>query len=293
MNPERYEHSGKLPLSGVMLMVGVGVLSAAVLGVAYSYLSFYIGFVKLKFFLALFFGLFVGFPIAWAARYGHIRSRFFPAFIAFASGLVGLYFAWAADFLVRIGPPRNGNFLSTLDPALLVRYVKYFYEHGLWHMDHGVGANNANAQAEKGFILVVYWLAEAATVIGTATATAWLEMRGAIYCEKCERWLKTRKEIRRLDFSAHPDAPVEIGSGNLTALHELPPANGFGTYLALDLTTCDACPDTSYLTVNRVATTIDKKNNAKKKVHNLIRGLKLNPEEARWVRGEQAASAKQ
>ncbi len=280
MGAVHYEHSTTLPLTGVLFATLIGFVSAAAMGVAYSYASYYIGYVEFNWILAALLGALTGVAVATAARIGHLRSTAFPTSVAFLAAIVALYFAWAADRLVRLGAP-NGRILDAFEPGVLAEYVKYFYEKGLWTIKEGVGANNnPNAQPVKRIALACCWAAEAMAIILSAVVTTWDQMRNLLYCEKCEQWLKLNKNICALNFPGDPTARDRIASGDL----ELPLWQGAATYFTVDLATCESCPESNYVTVKRVTRIVDKKGKVKEKTKALVRHVAIGPDEVGRLR---------
>src|SRR5205823_5628413 len=118
-----YEHSGKTPLTGLTLAALCGLGTAVVLGVVYSYAVVFIPIVYLNVLLTVIFGCAIGGAVTWAAKFGHVRSRLLPAVVGLFCGLIGLYVAWGADLLARMGWPPNGDFLPAFHPQVLKAYL--------------------------------------------------------------------------------------------------------------------------------------------------------------------------
>src|SRR6266568_3144420 len=137
-----YMHSEKAPLTGLMLAMLAGLATAVVLGGAYAFAVVYIPIVYLNMLLTMGFGAAIGGAVGYAAKLGHVRSRLMPAMVAVVCGLVGLYVAWGADLLARVGVPIGADVFDAFRPELLMRYMKVFYEKGFWAIGHGVGNNN-------------------------------------------------------------------------------------------------------------------------------------------------------
>src|SRR5579871_968818 len=103
-----YRHSGIVPLGGLVQTLFAGLGAAISLGIAYSFAMVYIPIIYLNFLGTAGFGFVIGYLVKQSARAGRIRNRFVPAAIGFLSAVVGLYFAWGADMLARVGLAQVG-----------------------------------------------------------------------------------------------------------------------------------------------------------------------------------------
>ena len=283
MNANCYHHSGKLPLTAMFMTVLIGVPAAAIMGVAYAYATVYVPIIYANILLTGCFGFAIAWVITQAAKLGHVRSSIFPASAACVAAIVGLYFAWAADLLARCGLPADGNVMAALNPEVLRNYVEFFYDNGLWTIGHG--GNNAGATPVSGIVLGLVWLIEAGMVVGLASWFSWNIMSGLIYCEQCEKWVKVKKDVRRLRVGLLPADLVRIGDGDLTPLTTIPRADKTEpNFVRLDVGSCQGCSDSNFLTINRVTTVVDKKGKKSQKVAVLLRALPINAEEIAKVR---------
>src|SRR5262249_54015015 len=151
------------------------------------------------------------------------RSRVLPAAVGVFCGLVGLYAAWGADSLARLGIPPNGDVLLAFRPDWLQVYIKLFYEQGFWGIGHGVGNNN-NGQMVSGVFLAAVWLVEAVVILGFSAFIPWKLLGSSVYCEHCERWIDQAKEVQRLSLVAPESAMARIVDGDLSPLDAWPRA---------------------------------------------------------------------
>lgn len=285
MNPNCYYHSGKLPLTGMLITLLVGSIAAACLGIVYSCCVVFIGIIYLNFLIAMGYGFGISAAVTWSAKIGHVRSKIFPASAAVVVALVGLYFAWAADMVTRFKLPlTDGKFLIALHPSVMAKYVQYFYEHGLWTItNHGM--KDPAAKPVHGIFLAAIWLAEAGIIAGVAAMLSWKSMANLIYCERCDKWAKQEKDVRRLRLALSQADFGRVANGDLAPLATLPRASkSEPNFLRLDLAQCDGCTESNFLTLNRVMTVVNKKGNKTQQVTPLVRALAINPEEVALVR---------
>ncbi len=277
-----YRHSGKTPLAGLTLATLAGLATAIVLGVIYSYAIVYCPIVYGNLLLTFLYGCAIGAAVTWGSKVGHVRSRLMPSVIGISCAAVGLYVAWGADLLARLGFPPNGDVLGAFNPEVLCEYIKVFYANGFWAIGHGGGANNANV---SGIFLAVVWFAEAAIILGGAAFIPWQWLGGMAYCEPCERWLQSAKGVQRLSFGIDDAVVGRIAAGDLSPLDTWPrakPGDQFFYRLSLDI--CTNCPDSNYLSIERVITQPDKKGKPQQVVTPLVNRLAIDAADVPRVR---------
>jgi hypothetical protein len=282
MNPT-YIHSGKAPLTGLMLAMLAGLATAIVLGVAYAFAVVYIPILYLNMLLSMGFGAAIGGAVGYAAKLGHVRSRLMPAMVAVVCGLVGLYIAWGADALARRGPPQNGDAIDAFRPEMIQVHIEDFYKNGFWAIGHRVGNNNQ--QPVTGIVLVVVWLAEAGIIVGVAAFVAWVTLGNLVYCEHCENWARSQKDVKRLTLSVPDGVIAKVAAGDLSPLDAWPMANPADQFfIRLNLDFCDGCEKSNYLTMERVVTQLDKKGKPQQVVTPIVKRMPIDAVDVPRVR---------
>ncbi len=262
---EVYRHSGKMPLIGIPLTVFLGAATAAILGVVYSYIIVYDPIIYINMLCTLGFGFGIGMAVAKGVRMGKIRNPVLAGAYGLAFGLVGLYFAWVADFWARVAFD-----LDAFEPEVLKAYISWFYENGMWTI-----SNHGNAgETAKGIFLGGIWIVEAAIIIGFATVQAYQSVASIPFCEACNAWTKDNLGAARLKYS--PDIQRRLAAGDLNALDEAFGATGReDVFTQLDLHCCPKCDNSIFLSVCSMKTTIDKKGNRKTAKKILLRYMVL------------------
>ncbi len=284
MAPIYYEHSRKNTVSGQMLATLYGVSAAIVGGAIYSFATVYCPIIYVNLLLTLGFGFAIGWAASWGAKIGHVRNQFFPAAMATVAGFVGLYVAWGTDRVARFRIPPNVDILAPYRPDFLWNYIQVFYQHGFWNLNPGHGANQ-NAQPVNGIVLAIVWTIEAGLIMGTAGFTAWKRMGTFTYCEQCQRWARSRANVQRLSLAASPSSLMQLAGGDLTPLESVPRAKpGEPHYLRLDLTCCDGCQESNYLSIHRITTTRDKKGKVQTQTALLVDRLAIDAADVSRVR---------
>ncbi len=253
---QTYQHSGAVPLTGLILAGATGLAVAAVLGVLYSYLVCWIPFVYVNIIVTCAFGVAIGWTVGRAAKAGKIRNTLVVGLLGLGFGLVGLYVAWGADLLAR-GGLKYG--LLAFDPLVLLRYIRVFYENGFWGMGEGENL--------KGVFLALIWLAEAGIIVWLATILAIGSIASLSFCERCNRWTTAEEGVQKLLVEPGQESIVEAAAtGDIVPLKDLYRApDDAAAYLQLDVAHCDTCSESNFLTIQMVTHTEDKKGNLQKR----------------------------
>lgn len=247
-----YQHSGKAPLIGWLLAAAAGVPMAIVGGVIYAFATVYIPIIYLNFLLTFIFSISIGLAVSWGAKRGHVRSPNIVGTIAGCAAIIGMYAAWGADMLARVGAENVPSVWSCFEPEELWAYVKAFYEQGQWTIGH-------SKEPISGIPLAIVWIIEAGGVIGFAMYWARNDLESLAYCERCGCW--TRARLARLLDGTHIHALVRrVRDGDLTALTEIPAApRDAKQQLLLETSGCQHCGESNFLTLTNVTKTVDKK----------------------------------
>jgi hypothetical protein len=281
-----YRHSGTMPLIGIPVVVVVGAIAAGILGFAYSFATVYCPVVYGNFLLTALLGLGIGWAVAMGTRLGKIRNAYVAGTYGLAFGLVGLYVAWAADLIARIGGQGGPGWLElaqvAFQPSVLWEYIQVFYDRGFWSISH----HGQHADAVKGVFLVIVWLAEGGVILICSTACAFTLTASLPFCERCNRWTVVEKAVRRLlPRGTRPDSAQRAMAGDVDALLDLLRASGDPyEYLQLDLASCPTCQESSYLSIQFVRRTLDKKGKAQVSKTVVLKNLVLDPADIPRIR---------
>jgi hypothetical protein len=266
-----YRHSGKITLIGIPLTVCFGVVTAAVLGLVYSYIVVYDPIIYVNALCTVLLGLAVGWSVAKGARFGKIRNPILAGAYGLAFGCAGLYFAWVADCWARSKRPFN---LAAFDPNVLTAYISFFYKKGLW----SIGSHGGKGTTVNGIALGIIWFIEACVVIGAATYMAYKSVADTPFCEACNRWVKNNPGAARIKYSAL--ARQGLAAGNLAVLD-----NAIGAskkdrmHTQLDLYSCSTCDSSIFLSAWDVAITVDSKGKRQTNKTPLVKHLVIAAED--------------
>jgi hypothetical protein len=274
---ETYRHSGAISPLGILLASSVGIATALVLGVIYSFGAVHIPFIKIHFLLTICFGGALGFAVGCGAKIGKIRNTFVATAYGFVIGLIGLYVAWAADLIARFVVPAGGkDYLKAFSPVVLVEYIKVFYENGAWAMKNGPPVS--------GIMLAAFWSIEAVIIVGLSTVVAWYVIADHPFCENCKRWTVNEKGNRSLSLIGANDALRQLLAGDPASLMKFNLAQNEQEYLQLDLALCSTCTESNFLTVQRVTETIDKEGKVNSTRTPLLQNMLIDAEYLPLVR---------
>jgi len=157
-----YEHSGKSPLIGFFIALGLGAFLAILLGFVYNSFIISIPIVYINFFATIGFGTILGYGIKFFSRFGKIRNGKQNIILAGTVGFIGFYFQWIAYFVFLNSGEHSfqayqDNFNLFYDIGFFIYLIKELNESGSWGM-FGIIFTD--------FPLWIIWGIEALIIIG-------------------------------------------------------------------------------------------------------------------------------
>jgi hypothetical protein len=269
---DTYRHSGAISPVGIFTASAAGIVTAAVLGIAYAFAVAYIPIVYVNALLTFGFGWLMGQAVGWGAKAGKIRNPFVATAYGFIAGAIGLYIAWGTDCLARFVIPEAlpVSYLEAYQPDLLLFYIQAFYEQGLWSIKGGT---------VKGIPLAIVWAIEAIVIVGAATYYARAAIVHHPFCELCRHWTKKTVGSRSLSLFGADELLKQLLDGDLTTLDKFNLAQNEGTTLRLNVATCPACDESCFLTIQQVTVTINKEGKPETKVEALVNNMLIAAED--------------
>lgn len=257
----------------------MGTGTATFLAIVYAFAIHYIPFVYFNLLMTLGMGMVVGWVVSREAKGARIRHGVYPALIGFTCGFSGLYVAWAADLIARVGVPQGQSALVGLDPRVMVSYMTVFYENGLWTI-------GKSGNAVSGLPLLAIWLLEAGVIVGLAGLVPWSDFKQNAFCEACDRWTHCEKGVARLQDTAGDELSQRILAGDMAALGDVPRAPPDAMqFLRINLSCCETCTETNTLELERVTIKLDKENKPSEKATTLINRLLISDTDVELARG--------
>lgn len=273
--PEFYQHTGAMPLGGMLLMLALGGVTAIVLGVVYAYAVNYIPFVYILFLLPVGFGAGLGAVVGLLARAGHVRNNGATALTAFVCGLLGLYVAWAFDWFARF--PEDPDAFLLFDPNALFAYMGVFYEEGFW----GLTDNTMIS----GPFLAAFWVAELLAICLIAVGVGASMNAGRVYCEMCRRWISAQQDAYRIAIDEiENDELAKCLNEDIRLLAQLKRANaGDEAYIQLDLASCSGCENSHYVSAQVVAHVQNNDGKTEKKTEQILGNRQILKEDVSFI----------
>ena len=270
-----YEHSGAVPILGLLLTLSAAVLLMPV-GVVYTYLIVWIPLVYVNFFVSVGFGAVLGLAIGFAARLGKIRNTLVVGVLGVAAAVPAYYAAWMVDPLARLGL-QNGVIL--MDPEATYAWMRWLFNNGSWGI-RGI-------DPVKGYLLLGVWLVEAGAIFSLSAMCAAFMVGDQSFCETCRRWTRKHGDLNKLSvIDADPGALERCVDGQFDGLCQLPIADeSEEQFVRFDLATCPTCGECNVLTVQMVRTETDKKGNTTTNAVPLVKNLLISEAEVALIRG--------
>ena len=249
-----YRPSSGAPLSGIMTMLTVGTLAAAVLGAVYGAVSYYNPLIYFTFIAAAIFGAGVGMAIRYGARIGRVRNRNVVWGVSFVIAALAVYLCWVAYVSIFVQHHANAEVKAAIgpvvmDPLVVGSLIQAFAKQGLWEIKGG---------RPTGWALYSIWTIEALIIGGVALLTAVGEC--IPFCEACHRWTEPEDLDAKIPLENAVEFAQALEAEQYSKLLEI----NSGTVNAKDcvhLTVygCPMCEDSDHLTaVRKIFVTNDK-----------------------------------
>jgi len=266
---QRYTHSGIVPVGGAINTVLAGLAAAAIGGLVYAFLAYWLSWGPLRVLLMLGYSFGVGIALAVVANRGNIRSPLFNTVVGLVSVMLGMWVYWGGYDVARHGMAVAP---TAWTPAGLERNGAELFEKGSFTMKR--------RQTIKGWLLVIVWVAEGVCVTGIIVATARSDAQRP-FCETCLEWTNAEKGLMYLAADGNEPTWQEVLAGDLTALAVF--ARAFehtSPHVRLDLARCPKCEHSNFVSLTAVTITTDKKGNDKTKERSLITSGAISDPEA-------------
>ncbi|MEC9093129.1 MAG: hypothetical protein VX438_10515 [Planctomycetota bacterium] len=239
----QYKHSGKAPLTGLLLAFAIGSIVSAGAGVLYCFLVTNLAFSMLKILIVFGFAACIGTPIGWIAKSFKVRSERPVLLAALLAATIGLYFCWAF----------HPYFISAEEQRFVAWKPTQIYEWSLKLFNAG--------RDYRGWFAVFVWTLEAGTIylLGFGSAVSWIEQP---FCERCNCWTEKRMGVAYYHPppAAHPITKQLLQNDARALLSCEPSDDQAESYLRVDMAMCPRCLQTSFISCR----SIDQRNPQKK-----------------------------
>ncbi len=263
---QSYEHSGKLPMPAMMMMLIGGTLAAVICGAAYGAIIWYLPFVYISVALTFGIGFLAGYMMGHIGKKFHCRNN--AAMIIM--GLVAGFAAWYGAWVGWTAAASEGQII-TFSPLAQAAVMLGVMQEGIW---------NVFDWTPTGVWLAGIWALEFLIIMGMSFVFAKAAIEGKIYCESCQQWLKTDCSSPALTRMEQPsELNHQLLSGQYhSLLSPHPEKHDASQYMSAELTTCPACQQVCYLTVNHIDVTVDKEGKVHANNSNLLQNVIIPPE---------------
>jgi len=269
---EVYRPSGQMG-RGLVMFPLFGIVTALALGIAYGYLNVYNPLVYLQALAMIFYAVALGYVVAKTMVWSNCRNTAFVSIMALLTGLFALYFAWAAFTCALL--EKNNVAGVSLWKCLLS-------PDGIWTFASLVATTGwfqVFSATPSGIVLWLFWLVEAAVIVGGTVLIAHGEAKKRVFCEDCLKWCAVKKDLARFTATTREQVAERLKAGELEALLELQPAYAkLGVFFEVEHQLCPKCGNFGTYQIRKVTTARDKEGKETKNSEDLTANLLLSRE---------------
>lgn len=247
-----YQHSGKAPLSGVLLILVGGPIAGAILGAIYGFLIYWSPFVYINAFITFGFGALLAVAIGSLGKIGKIRNATVLTVLALLVSLLAYYVHW----VVWTGRMMETQVVAPDELWVIISSINIL---GPWSIF---------GWTPTGFSLWAIWGIEAILIVGIGAVSA----HGVIdipYCEKTQQW--TTETVLAEHFEPiDENATVETPSSLLQTLK--PTAEATDAYTEVSVATAEGS-DLRCVSLSTVNVETDKDGKEETKKTDFVRHM--------------------
>jgi hypothetical protein len=277
-----YQHSGRTPISAVLLAGLAGAAAAIIVGIGYAYLVEYVPYIKLRFIATMAFGALVGFVTARIAKAGKVRSLSVGLAISGVATLAGYYVCWLVWVKNLLGDNATYGQLI-LQPAFFCRVIQLINLEGVWRM------SKSDTENVKGIFLTLIWFGEAASIFGCSLGLAFGLLREEMFCESCNHWCGKPGVVRQVVIGDPIRLKQTLESHDFSYLDSLEATAG-DRHWEVCCDYCSSCNRLHALSIKQKLVTRNKKGAVTgQKKSTLVNRLLLDDAEAQALRAGPAA----
>ena len=271
-----YKPSGKAPVSGLVILLLVGIAAAFALSFPYVLAVHYIPFIYVNFFVTLGYGFGLAMAMITANHFGKIRSSGKASLVALIVGLAACWFQWV--YYLSLLPSGEGQFINDFyrqliaHPDTVFRFMGELSEQGTW----GIGKiGRSPTDAVSGIPLIFVWVVEAIIIVGIPVLVGGSSALKP-FSELLGRWANEEKLPLPAPFVDDVDAAkAALESGNFSIFLDASPVVE-PQLSELTLHVVDGDPDCCYLSVTNVTIKLDKKGKEERETTDIIEYLRIS-----------------
>lgn len=261
-----YRSSGAVPIGGLLIAIGCGVFGASLCGFGYAFVDWYNPIVYLTILATGVFAFLSGMSVVVGLTVGKVRNSFVGLLVGLFCGLVGLYVSWLTFLWIVSEYPPPAEMLNLLNPRVFFLVLQGIGEAGLWEIKGGT---------PKGWGLYSFWIIEAAIVVLGTALIAW--KHDSPFCERCECWADDHECAAKLPVTDDLDGlKIDLENEMYDRLLELaerpvPPEH----HIKMKLASCSQCEESTWLTLERIVTTVNGKGESNTSTESFIHQLAI------------------
>jgi hypothetical protein len=278
--PQYYQHSGHYVPAQLGVALAAAAAIAILLAAVYAYAILYIpigGYIS--FILSGGFGLGLGLSTGMLLRAQKVRNTTVANLAVAGVALLGLWLAWVYwvhAFLGRVGIQEASLFDILVNPLLLGRLIGAVNETGAWSIKNFT---------PTGFVLAMFWLAEAVLVFVAAALSGVASISSGIFCEDCDEWCEETEGVARLGAQTPTYMRRKLEERDFPFLGKLgQPGAGASEFFRVDIYSCPRCDATHAVVVRHVTITKDKDGKDREETTEIVDKLLVTGAENRWLR---------
>jgi hypothetical protein len=264
-----YKPSGKAPLAGVITLIFGGLAATLVLSIVYAFAIYYIPIVYANFFalIGLVFGIF------WVTDYlvgiGKIRNLMLARVVALILGLAALYLQWIVWLMILSEMIDFRVFFELLlSPGDVWEVIGEIGERGVWSI-------SSSDTPVSGGLLWLVWIIEALVIAFGPMIL--VSKAGQPFCEQGDCWLeedKLDKPFKLIDNPEQFRQELEGGKFDQLLAEQKPEGGSFARL------TLFKSPSRSYLSVENVTLTQNKKGEVKEDTKDVVKFIEIDQQTA-------------
>lgn len=236
--PYYYEESGKVGIMAIFTLLLTGIIGAGVLGVIYSYGTWYIPIIYANVILTAAYGFGMGMVTKFGGKLGKVRNTKILVLSGFLMGILAEYVQWVV-WLYIYTPG-----MIILNPSDIFELMKQILPIGVW----SIGRSQTTV---FGAALAAVWIVEAIMIIVIPVVVCTFK---EVFCEDCSRWIDDEKTAKFQITNDIQGLKLQFEDGNFQALEELEMygENYEGPRMELEYCICKDCGQVGYINLEKV-----------------------------------------
>lgn len=263
MKLEAYKETGKVTLTGVLLLLITTILCSVVLGVAYAYAIHYIPLIYLNLLCVMGVGYGIAYAMKAVSKYGKVRNTLITTLFSFITAVLTVYVQWV--FWLKI----------IYEGAIILNPIEIYYTLIYYIMPYGTWGFGAGDTAVSGILLGLVWIAEAGIIIGIPLFTSKIK---EIYCEECHNWVENETHFKYSLEDNTESLKNEFEQGNFEVLSSLKKlgASYSKDHMLLKFGICSECSGTAYASLEKVSIKYNKKGEVTQKEKPIVKTVRIS-----------------